>query len=139
MSCLDCFLGHVHEGQPRGKAVKLYGLDAYVSEPHEGRQVKGIIVVLSDAFGWEFANSRLLADRYANKGDFKVYIPDFYQGMPPLIMEDIGVVHKALRDLARLTPRFVKDAPLHCGYLNPSMDFSPWRNGTCRNYATYSG
>jgi len=83
MSCLECFSGHVHEGHPRGKAVKLYGLDVYVSEPTRSRPIKGIIVIVSDALGWEFVNSRLLADNYADKGDFKVYLPDFMHGWSP--------------------------------------------------------
>jgi hypothetical protein len=80
MSCSDCFQGHVHEGRPRGKITKLYGLDTYVSEPTGERPVRGIIVVIPDAFGWDFVNSRLLADHYANKGNYKVYLPDFMQG-----------------------------------------------------------
>jgi len=80
MSCPDCFSGHVHEGQPRGNVTKLYGLDTYTSEPTGGRPVKGIIVIIPDAFGWEFVNNRLLADHYADKGNYKVYLPDFMNG-----------------------------------------------------------
>lgn len=80
MSCPDCFQGAIHEGKPRGKVIKLHGLDTYVVEPTDGRPVKAIIVMIPDAFGWEFVNCRLLADTYANKGDFKVYLPDFMDG-----------------------------------------------------------
>ncbi|KAH7145621.1 dienelactone hydrolase [Dactylonectria estremocensis] len=80
MSCPACFQGSVHEGQPRGKDIKLHGFEAYVTEPADGRQVKGIVVVIPDAFGWEFVNTRLLADVYADKGDYKVYLPDFMNG-----------------------------------------------------------
>ncbi len=80
MSCPDCFQGHVHEGQLRGKITKVCGLDAYVSEPPDGRPAKAVVVMIPDAFGWDFANSRLLADRYADKGDYKVYLPDFMDG-----------------------------------------------------------
>lgn len=82
MSCPACFQGSVHEGQPRGKDIKLHGLDAYVTEPADGRQAKAIIVMIPDVFGWEFVNSRLLADTYADKGDYKVYLPDFMNGHP---------------------------------------------------------
>lgn len=80
MSCPACFQGSIHEGQPRGKDIKLHGLDAYVTEPADGRQAKAIIVIIPDVFGWEFVNSRLLADTYADKGDYKVYLPDFMNG-----------------------------------------------------------
>ncbi|KAK2595617.1 hypothetical protein QQS21_006664 [Conoideocrella luteorostrata] len=80
MSCPDCFRGQIHTGQPKGKVTKLYGLDSYVSEPAPGKSSKGIVVIIPDAFGWEFINIRILADHYAEKGDFKVYVPDFMSG-----------------------------------------------------------
>jgi dienelactone hydrolase len=80
MSCPDCYNGSVHEGQPRGEVTHAYGLETYVVGPADGRPAKGIVVVLPDAFGWEFVNIRLLADSYADKGEFKVYAPDFMNG-----------------------------------------------------------
>ncbi len=91
MSCPDCFSGHVHEGKPLGKITKLYGLDAYVSEPPAGRPVKGIIVIIPDAFGWEFVNNRILADHYAQKSDYKVYMPEFMHGESGRIVNGFGV------------------------------------------------
>jgi dienelactone hydrolase len=80
MSCPDCFSGNVHEGSPKGQITTLHGLDAYVSEPAEGTPVKGLIIIIPDAFGWEFVNNRILADHYAEKGSYKVYLPDFMKG-----------------------------------------------------------
>ena len=80
MSCPDCFSGTIHHGEPKGKVTKAYGLDTYVTEP-TGRPARGVIVIIPDAFGWEFTNSRILADHYAAKGGFKVYLPDFMNGM----------------------------------------------------------
>lgn len=80
MSCPDCYSGAVHEGTPRGEVTKAYGLDTYVVNPADGRPAKGIVVIIPDAFGWDFVNIRLLADNYADKGDFKVYAPDFMNG-----------------------------------------------------------
>ncbi|KAF2084768.1 dienelactone hydrolase family protein [Saccharata proteae CBS 121410] len=80
MSCPDCFSGSVHSGTPKGQVTKLHGLDTYISEPAEGVLVKGIIVIIPDAFGWEFVNNRILADHYAEKGSFKVYLPEFMDG-----------------------------------------------------------
>jgi hypothetical protein len=31
-------------------------------------------------FGWVFVNNKLLADHYADKGDYRVYLPDFMAG-----------------------------------------------------------
>ncbi|KAM5356714.1 hypothetical protein ACJ41O_003360 [Fusarium nematophilum] len=80
MACPECFSGTLHEGETRGKIVKLHDLDVYSVEPTEGKAVNGVIVVIPDALGWEFPNIRLLADRYCDKGDFKVYVPDFMHG-----------------------------------------------------------
>jgi dienelactone hydrolase len=80
MSCPDCFSGHAYEGTPRGKVIQLHGLATYVSEPADGRPVRGIIVIIPDAFGWEFVNNRILADHYADRGDYRVYLPEFMDG-----------------------------------------------------------
>ncbi|KAL6364614.1 hypothetical protein LRP88_02017 [Fusarium phalaenopsidis] len=83
MSCPDCFKGSIHDGEPRGKTIKLHDLDTYVVEPSEGKEVKGIIVVIPDAFGWKFVNCRLLADNYADKSNYRVYMPDVMIAMAP--------------------------------------------------------
>ncbi|KAK1141569.1 hypothetical protein N8T08_008984 [Aspergillus melleus] len=83
MSCPDCFSGHIHAGSPQGNVTSLHGLDVYVAEPSAGSDaVRGIIVIIPDAFGWEFVNNRILADRYAEKGKYRVYLPDFMNGRP---------------------------------------------------------
>ncbi|KAL4784830.1 dienelactone hydrolase [Aspergillus varians] len=81
MSCPDCFAGHVHDGTPKGHATTLHGLETYIAEPTvPADQVKGIIIIIPDAFGWEFVNNRLLADHYADMSKFRVYLPDFMKG-----------------------------------------------------------
>ncbi|KAL4796760.1 hypothetical protein BDV19DRAFT_387953 [Aspergillus venezuelensis] len=82
MSCPDCFAGHIHSGTPKGHVTTLHGLDTYVSEPEDVAkdEVKVIVVIIPDAFGWEFVNNRLLADHYADMGKFRVYLPDFMHG-----------------------------------------------------------
>lgn len=80
MSCQDCFSGHQHDGKPRGNLIKFHGLDTYIVDPPDGRQAKGIIVIIPDAFGIHFVNTQLLADTYATKGDYRVYLPDFMRG-----------------------------------------------------------
>ncbi|KAL5362078.1 Alpha/Beta hydrolase protein [Aspergillus floccosus] len=81
MSCPDCFSGHVHQGTPKGQVTKLHGLDVYVVEPAGGSDgVTGIIIIIPDAFGWNFVNNRILADHYAEKSKYKIYLPDFMHG-----------------------------------------------------------
>lgn len=76
--CRDCVSGTVHSATPIGTETTIHGLKTYVTRP-EG-EPKGLIVIITDAFGWDFVNSRVLADNYAKKGGFLVYIPDFMNG-----------------------------------------------------------
>ncbi|KAI0127001.1 Alpha/Beta hydrolase protein [Xylariales sp. AK1849] len=80
MACRDCVSGSVHEGNPRGTITEIHGLETYISEPTAGRTVKGLVVIIPDAFGWDFINNRLLADHFADKADYRVYLPDFMIG-----------------------------------------------------------
>ena len=89
MSCPDCFKGNVHEGTPKGSLAKVHGLNTYISEPAEGKPVKGIVIIIPDAFGVEFINNKLLADHLAEKGDYKVFLPDFMKGTLFLISSPI--------------------------------------------------
>ncbi|KAI0390104.1 dienelactone hydrolase family protein [Xylariaceae sp. FL0594] len=80
MSCPDCFNGAIHEGTPTGTVTKLHDVDVYVAEPASGNPAKGIVVVIPDIFGWDFVNIRLLADHFAKKREYRVYVPDFMKG-----------------------------------------------------------
>ena len=80
MSCPDCFRGHIHSGKPRGEIIKINGLETYVAKPTADRPAKGVIVIIPDAFGLAFINNQLLADHYAEKGGYRVYLPEFMDG-----------------------------------------------------------
>ena len=45
------------------------------------------MVIIPDLFGWKLNNSRVLADRYAERGGYTVYLPDFMDGMEDTILE----------------------------------------------------
>jgi dienelactone hydrolase len=78
--------GIINEGIPKGTETIIHGLPTYVARP-QGR-AKGLVVIVPDAFGWDFSNGRVLADSYAEKGGFLVYLPDFMNGMSKLISRD---------------------------------------------------
>lgn len=69
-----CATGSLHTGIPTGSIAKLHGLDCYISAPTG--PTKGVVVIIADALGWTFPNSRILADDYAKHG-FRVYLPEF--------------------------------------------------------------
>jgi dienelactone hydrolase len=79
MSCPDCFRGGVSKDHPTGKEAIVNGIRTYVAEPEAGLTPKGIIVFITDAFGWDFVNNQVLCDHYAKRG-FLVYCPDLMNG-----------------------------------------------------------
>ncbi|KAK4695928.1 carboxymethylenebutenolidase, partial [Phenoliferia sp. Uapishka_3] len=70
-----CASGHLHEGTPNGKVIKLHDLDVYVTGD-ESNKAK-TVVYLTDIFGYDLNNARLLADEIASNG-FWVVVPDFF-------------------------------------------------------------
>lgn len=80
MSCPQCFSGHINPGTPLGRIEDVYGRSTYIADPPDGKQPKGIIVIIPDAFGQEFVNNQILADHYASMGQYRVYLPDFMDG-----------------------------------------------------------
>ncbi|KAH0537687.1 hypothetical protein FGG08_005552 [Glutinoglossum americanum] len=78
--CTDCVSGVIHSGTPKGRTATVHGLDTYIAGPPDGRPPKGLVVVIADVFGWGLTNVRVLADVYAEKGGFLVYVPDFLKG-----------------------------------------------------------
>ena len=75
-----CAQGSLHTGTPTGRITKLHGLDCYVADAPNGQHSKGIIVIISDAFGWSLPNNRILADQYAKRVNAQVLLPDFMGG-----------------------------------------------------------
>jgi len=73
-----CVTGHLHTGTPLGEVEKIADLDTYVTKPEGGSKTRTIIF-LTDIFGWNFPNARLLADEFAKAG-FYVVVPDVFQG-----------------------------------------------------------
>ncbi|KAL8724018.1 MAG: hypothetical protein Q9181_007024 [Wetmoreana brouardii] len=80
MSCPACFQGTIHDGTPSGTETELHGLPTYIACPPSDVAIKGIIVIVPDAVGWKFTNTRCLADEMAKEGNFKVYLPEFMNG-----------------------------------------------------------
>eukprot|EP01117_Protostelium_nocturnum_P020105 TRINITY_DN8898_c0_g1_i1.p1 TRINITY_DN8898_c0_g1~~TRINITY_DN8898_c0_g1_i1.p1 ORF type:complete len:272 (+),score=102.07 TRINITY_DN8898_c0_g1_i1:55-870(+) len=76
--CENCVSGHLHSGTPSGTVGKLGDLDCYFAIPSDGSKKKSILFI-TDIFGWEVPNARLLADEYAKNG-FYVYLPDLLKG-----------------------------------------------------------
>lgn len=76
-----CAAGQIHTGTPTGRVDKVHGLDCYIAAPPEATTPQAVIVILPDIFGWELVNTRLLADSYASKSPYLVYLPELQAGM----------------------------------------------------------
>ncbi|KAI7258187.1 hypothetical protein KC352_g10744, partial [Hortaea werneckii] len=72
-----CASGSLHTGIPTGRIKKLHGLDCYIADAPDGRNPKGVVVIIPDAFGWTLPNNRILADQYAKRTGAHVFLPDF--------------------------------------------------------------
>ncbi|KAI9829500.1 MAG: hypothetical protein M1819_006320 [Sarea resinae] len=95
-----CLSGKLHDGTPKGHVDTIGGLRTYVSEP-ESKSKEKSIVFLVDIFGWEFKNTRLLADEYAKAG-FYVYVPDVHEN-DSLRIEFLQDVEPPLKTREQLT------------------------------------
>ncbi|KAL9014057.1 MAG: hypothetical protein Q9173_001265 [Seirophora scorigena] len=82
MTSAACCAGNLYEGTPRGREETLRGFSSYVTEPPGNIPAKGIIVIIPDAFGWTFKNTRILADTYAERVGARCLLPDFMDGKP---------------------------------------------------------
>lgn len=71
-----CLTGFQWSGTPTGHVGKLAGNQTYIT----GTNKHAAILLIHDAFGWEFPNVRLLADHFAREADATVYVPDFFGG-----------------------------------------------------------
>nr|XP_036583963.1 dienelactone hydrolase family protein [Colletotrichum truncatum]KAF6793222.1 dienelactone hydrolase family protein [Colletotrichum truncatum] len=80
-----------HTGTPVGKEVTYNGLKLYVSKPKGNAQTKknatGVLYI-TDVFGVQLAQNKLLADSFARAG-FVTVAPDLFDGKPA--PEDINV------------------------------------------------
>ncbi|EKG09655.1 Dienelactone hydrolase [Macrophomina phaseolina MS6] len=85
-----CLKGSKWEGTPVGTEDKISNYNTYIT----GSNPDVAILVVHDAFGWTFNNSRLLADQYAQAADATVYIPDFFDGevIPPEVLKEPNIL-----------------------------------------------
>lgn len=91
-----CLSGALHNhATPKGHEIKLGDLPCYVAEP-EGKSKSQTLIFLTDIFGYDLPNTRLLADEYAKAG-FYVYVPDILKG-DPLPISFLQNVEPPLKD-----------------------------------------
>jgi hypothetical protein len=97
--------------------VTLHNLPTYVAEPSEGRISEGIVVIIPDAFGWEFVNNRLMVDEYARSGDLTVFLPDFMNGMYFLVTSTEALACLTIRSTIIHTLKHVEAWPRKSAFI----------------------
>ena len=80
MSAVPCCSGSTHPGETKGVTGNLHGFPTYIAAPSNNAEIKGIVVMIPDAFGWEFVNLRLLADTFAERLGVRCLLPEFMGG-----------------------------------------------------------
>ncbi|KAJ7644112.1 Alpha/Beta hydrolase protein [Roridomyces roridus] len=95
MSCPDCFRGNVIEGEPTG--VMREDLGAYLAAGPPGN-TKRAIILLTDLFGLQLKNSKILADNFSAQLQCDVWVPDFFKGRPICVPEQLTAMPQKAGD-----------------------------------------
>ncbi|KAI9784644.1 MAG: hypothetical protein M1839_001866 [Geoglossum umbratile] len=96
--CADCVTGSIHEGTPAGRTGNLHGLPTYIAEPPDGTAPKGLVVILPDVFGWEFTNTRVLADVFLSLRAYSYIIPFVIRNRKSVVLRKITTFLRSVRD-----------------------------------------
>lgn len=76
--CNECVTGYFDEGKPTGQDILLDGvIPCYVAKASV--ESDKAIILITDIFGFEIVNIRLMADKIAARG-LTVYVPDLHSG-----------------------------------------------------------
>ncbi|KZO96042.1 dienelactone hydrolase endo-1,3,1,4-beta-D-glucanase [Calocera viscosa TUFC12733] len=91
--CPDCVSGVILPGTPKGSMIEIGPFEAYLaSPPTESRAHvadKHAVVLFTDVFGLALGNPKIIADAFASELGLDVYVPDMFNGKPPLSNNDI--------------------------------------------------
>lgn len=79
MVCPDCTKGNFLPGEPTGVISTQGAYYSTVPMP----TTKCAIILLTDAFGLPLKNCKILADRFAQRLNCDVWVPDLFDGTSP--------------------------------------------------------
>lgn len=84
-TCPDCFTGTIHTAKPVGHLEIIHDVPTYITRGTAASN--STIIFLTDGFGFNLANNKLLADQYASRTGLRVLMPNLLpNGGVPLIM-----------------------------------------------------
>ncbi|KAK0188136.1 dienelactone hydrolase endo-1-3,1,4-beta-D-glucanase [Armillaria mellea] len=85
MSCPNCFKGEILAGEPTGTISNIQG--AYYAQSSEPST--RAVLLFTDIFGLPLKNSKILADFFAEQLKCDVWVPDLFDGKPPLAAHEM--------------------------------------------------
>ncbi|KAG7443072.1 dienelactone hydrolase endo-1-3,1,4-beta-D-glucanase [Guyanagaster necrorhizus] len=86
MSCPNCFKGEILAGEPTG-TISIQG--AYYAQSSEPST--RAVLLLTDIFGLRLKNSKILADFFAEQLKCDVWVPDLFDGKPPVEVHEMKI------------------------------------------------
>ncbi|KAL1690606.1 dienelactone hydrolase [Schizophyllum commune] len=93
MSCPHCVRGFPLPGEPKGVLRTDLMLDAYLASPNASSEqwtpASRAVVLLTDIFGLNLPNPKLLADRFSQELGCDVWVPNFFDPAPFLRADEI--------------------------------------------------
>ncbi|KAF8836962.1 alpha beta-hydrolase [Paxillus ammoniavirescens] len=89
MSCSSCVAGTEYKGTPQGVIETIGGVTCYVTTPKIDYDKDKVLLLLTDMFGINLSNNKLLVDDFAKCG-YKTVAPDYLNGdaAPPYAMNN---------------------------------------------------
>lgn len=78
--CEHCITGHLHSGTAVGSEGTLGGLPCYTAHGCKPGDKDFAVIILTDVFGWQLPNVRLIADKMAAGLGCSVFVPDILGG-----------------------------------------------------------
>lgn len=78
MTCPNCAEGFILPGEPTGSFPPDYEGAYYAPAPQGER--KRAVILLTDGFGLELNNPKILADKLSNRLGCDVWVPDYFKG-----------------------------------------------------------
>ncbi|KZO96043.1 dienelactone hydrolase endo-1,3,1,4-beta-D-glucanase [Calocera viscosa TUFC12733] len=93
--CENCTKGTKLPGTPEGSMLKIAGIDTYLATPPEPVKPENehkAVVIFTDVLGLPLGNSQIIADGFAKHLGLPVYVPDMFNGTPPITPEQMTSV-----------------------------------------------
>ncbi|KZV78169.1 alpha/beta-hydrolase [Exidia glandulosa HHB12029] len=87
MLCENCTKGFKLDGTPEGSVIDEYA--AYYHPASTDGPTPTAIVILTDIFGLALNNPKILADEYSKALGVDVWVPDLFNGKPPVSVADL--------------------------------------------------